>query len=79
MRHARGRRCAMPTLYPRRTTDDVDSMDSFFSPYPTPFLSPPRAEGKIALNITASDVEQLAIPQKLWRVIEETTGWFNIR
>lgn len=37
-----------------------------------------KAEGKIALNIAASDVEQLAIPQKLWRVIEETTGWFNI-
>ncbi|WP_332026674.1 HisA/HisF-related TIM barrel protein [Leclercia tamurae] len=38
-----------------------------------------KAEGKIALSIAASDVEQLAIPQKLWRVIEETTGWFNIR
>ncbi|MOA68496.1 hypothetical protein D3C78_1961390 [compost metagenome] len=38
-----------------------------------------KAEGKIALNIAASDVEQLAIPQKLWRVIEDTTGWFNIR
>ncbi|MBF6636472.1 hypothetical protein ITX54_07365 [Rouxiella silvae] len=38
-----------------------------------------KAEGKIALNIAVSDAEQLAIPQKLWRVIEETTGWFNIR
>ncbi|TCD25304.1 NADH-dependent flavin oxidoreductase [Lelliottia amnigena] len=38
-----------------------------------------KAEGKIALDIAASDAEQLAIPGKLWRVIEETTGWFNIR
>ncbi|MDX6022253.1 hypothetical protein SIL08_18410 [Scandinavium sp. V105_16] len=38
-----------------------------------------KTEDKIALNIAASDAEQLAIPQKLWRVIEETTGWFNIR
>ncbi|MDY4374990.1 NADH-dependent flavin oxidoreductase [Pectobacterium carotovorum] len=38
-----------------------------------------KAEGKIALDISASDAEQLCIPRKLWRVIEETTGWFNIR
>lgn len=38
-----------------------------------------KAEGEIAVDISASDVEQLAIPDKLWRVIEATTGWFNVR
>lgn len=38
-----------------------------------------KAESEIALDIAASEAEQLAIPQKLWRVIKDTTGWFNIR
>ena len=33
----------------------------------------------IARSVGASDVERLAIPAKLWTVIEATTGWFDVR
>ncbi|AIA71041.1 NADH-dependent flavin oxidoreductase [Pectobacterium atrosepticum] len=33
----------------------------------------------IALDVAACDVESLAIPRKLWGIIEDTTGWFNVR
>ncbi|KQT57595.1 NADH:flavin oxidoreductase [Aureimonas sp. Leaf460] len=32
-----------------------------------------------AQSIAATDVERLAIPAKLWTVIEETPGWFEVR
>lgn len=38
-----------------------------------------EATGLIALDVAFSDRAPLAIPQKLWRIIEETTGWFNVR
>jgi 2,4-dienoyl-CoA reductase-like NADH-dependent reductase (Old Yellow Enzyme family) len=38
-----------------------------------------EAPGPIALDIAASDVPRLAIPAKLWSVIEATTGWFSVR
>lgn len=38
-----------------------------------------EAKGRIALDVAASDVLRLAIPAKLWSVIEATTGWFNVR
>jgi 2,4-dienoyl-CoA reductase-like NADH-dependent reductase (Old Yellow Enzyme family) len=38
-----------------------------------------EAPGPIALDIAASDVPRLAIPAKLWSVIEVTTGWFSVR
>ena len=38
-----------------------------------------EARGSIALDVAASDVVRLAIPPKLWSVIEATTGWFNVR
>lgn len=37
------------------------------------------APGPIALDVAASDVPRLAIPGKLWSVIEATTGWFSVR
>jgi 2,4-dienoyl-CoA reductase-like NADH-dependent reductase (Old Yellow Enzyme family) len=33
----------------------------------------------VALDVAASDVPRLAIPAKLWSVIESTTGWFRVR
>jgi 2,4-dienoyl-CoA reductase-like NADH-dependent reductase (Old Yellow Enzyme family) len=38
-----------------------------------------EAQGPIALDVAASDVPRLAIPSKLWSVIEATTGWFSVR
>lgn len=38
-----------------------------------------EVQGPIALDIAASDVPRLAIPAKLWSVIETTTGWFSVR
>lgn len=38
-----------------------------------------EAEGRIALDVAASDVPRLAIPAKLWTIIETATGWFNVR
>jgi len=38
-----------------------------------------EAQGSIALDVAASDVPRLAIPPKLWSVIEATTGWFSVR
>lgn len=37
------------------------------------------ASEPVALDIAASDVPRLAIPSKLWSVIESTTGWFRVR
>lgn len=37
------------------------------------------AQGEVAFDIAASDVQRLAIPAKLWAVIASTTGWFNVR
>lgn len=37
------------------------------------------APGPVALDVGASDVPRLAIPPKLWNVIEAMTGWFNVR
>jgi 2,4-dienoyl-CoA reductase-like NADH-dependent reductase (Old Yellow Enzyme family) len=37
------------------------------------------ALGPVALDVGASDVPGLAIPPKLWTVIEAMTGWFNVR
>ncbi|PPT38285.1 NADH:flavin oxidoreductase [Xanthomonas arboricola] len=37
------------------------------------------AQGEVAFDIAASDVQRLAIPAKLWAVIANTTGWFNVR
>ncbi|MEP7044857.1 MAG: hypothetical protein ABI843_17470 [Dokdonella sp.] len=37
------------------------------------------AQGRITLDIAASDVPRLAIPAKLGSVIEGTAGWFSIR
>lgn len=33
----------------------------------------------VAQDIAASDVPRLAIPKKLWTIIETATGWFKIR
>ena len=33
----------------------------------------------IARDVAASDVPRLAIPEKLWTIIETATGWFKIR
>ncbi|QHB31966.1 NADH-dependent flavin oxidoreductase [Yersinia canariae] len=33
----------------------------------------------VALDVGVDDVEPLAIPQKLWNVIEDSAGWFNVR
>ena len=33
----------------------------------------------IAQDVAASDVPRLAIPEKLWTIIEAATGWFKIR
>lgn len=33
----------------------------------------------VALDVGIDDVKSLAIPQKLWSVIENTEGWFNVR
>ena len=38
-----------------------------------------EAQNQIALDVAAPDVVPLAIPEKLWRVIENTPGWFNVR
>jgi 2,4-dienoyl-CoA reductase-like NADH-dependent reductase (Old Yellow Enzyme family) len=38
-----------------------------------------RASGDVSLAIGADDVGPLAIPQKLWQVIEDTPGWFAVR
>lgn len=38
-----------------------------------------EAQSQIALDVAAPDVVPLAIPEKLWRVIENTPGWFNVR
>lgn len=38
-----------------------------------------EAKGRIALDVAASDVPRLAIPAKLWTIIETATGWFNVR
>ncbi|WP_324699380.1 NADH-dependent flavin oxidoreductase [Novosphingobium sp. RL4] len=35
--------------------------------------------GPVALDVGAADVPRLAIPAKLWTVIEAMTGWFNVR
>ena len=37
------------------------------------------APGPVALDVGASDGPRLAIPPKLWNVIEAMTGWFNVR
>ncbi|MEC3888748.1 NADH-dependent flavin oxidoreductase [Xanthomonas campestris] len=34
---------------------------------------------EVALDIAAVDAPRLAIPAKLWAVIENTAGWFNVR
>lgn len=34
---------------------------------------------QMVFEIAAADVERLGIPQKLWRVIESTPGWFPFR
>ena len=34
---------------------------------------------EIVHSIAASDVERLAVPAKLWAVIEGTNGWFKVR
>lgn len=38
-----------------------------------------QAADPIATDIAASDVPRLAIPTKLWTVIENSGGWFNVR
>lgn len=38
-----------------------------------------EAQSQIALDVAAPDVVPLAIPEKLWRVIGNTPGWFNVR
>ena len=38
-----------------------------------------ETQGSIALDVAASDVPRLAIPPKLWSVIEATPGWFRVR
>jgi 2,4-dienoyl-CoA reductase-like NADH-dependent reductase (Old Yellow Enzyme family) len=38
-----------------------------------------NASGAVALELAASDVARLAIPPKLWAVIEATKGWFKVR
>lgn len=37
------------------------------------------AQGEVAFDLAASDVQPLAIPAKLWAVIAQTPGWFNVR
>lgn len=34
---------------------------------------------RIALDISANDAPRVAIPPKLWKEIEGTAGWFNVR
>ncbi|KQO61030.1 NADH:flavin oxidoreductase [Methylobacterium sp. Leaf86] len=42
-------------------------------------LAASRRQDAIAQDVAASDVPRLAIPEKLWTVIEAATGWFKIR
>ncbi len=42
-------------------------------------LARTEQEERISLDIAASDVSRIAIPPKLWKEIEKTVGWFNVR
>lgn len=42
-------------------------------------LAKDKSRDGIALDLAASDVPRLAIPAKLWKVIESSGGWFKIR
>ncbi|WP_196805482.1 NADH-dependent flavin oxidoreductase [Methylobacterium sp. 77] len=42
-------------------------------------LAESRRQDAIAQDVAASDVPRLAIPEKLWQVIEAATGWFRVR
>ncbi|WAH56289.1 NADH-dependent flavin oxidoreductase [Pseudomonas silvicola] len=42
-------------------------------------LARTQQEKHISLDIAASDVSRIAIPPKLWKEIEGTVGWFNVR
>jgi glycerol-3-phosphate responsive antiterminator len=35
-------------------------------------------DSEIQLSISADDVVDASIPQKLWTIIESTLGWFNV-